>query len=387
MAGGQIDGDARADLDNIDAVRANLMWEKIDTEQVLDFFPSLRGMGGTLKGSARLAPSTDPRALGPLRLNIDTAWTEGFYRTVPLSDLHLEAYLQMEPGTLDPQRIVLADTLDEDSVLHMADGNVHLWARATRHDNDLWTTQSQVRFDSLQLDPIVHAFDAKAPKLPGRLKGSFTTLYDTPIQVSARPSAAIAAGGGLLAAGMQPLAPGNSTQPATPNAAQAAFADLIQRLYLDAHVNITESNLGNLAVVSFLYNAMNLGRDVGRPTGRGSVAAQLDGGVLTISHLTYFNRGTEVHAQARIDNVWKFPDSPVSGTAVGSARPLSSIKLPLIADVDQIFNLLQSDLTSVSFNSPNVRDLSNHIQIITFRAIGNAMRAIILGDVNNGGGS
>ncbi len=365
-------------------LRANLLWDKIDTEQVLNFFPSLRGMGGTLKGSAHLAPATSARALGPLELLADTTWDEGFYRTVPLKDLHLNVYFQMTPGTFDPQRIVFADTLGEDSVLHMDGGTVHLWARAIRHDDELWTTQGQAHFASLQLDPLVQGFDVKAGKMPGRLSGSITTLYDTPVHQSDRPSAAIRAGGGFLAAGMQPLTPASSTAPAAQSAAQEAFADFIKRLYLNANIRITDSNLANFSIVSFLYNAMNLGRDVGRPSGRGSVAAQLDGGVLTISNMSYFNRGTEVHAEGRIANVSKFPDSPISGSAVGSARPLSSLKLPFIADVDQIFNLISSDLTSVSFNSPNLRDLKKHIQPVSFRDIGNAMRAIILGDVRSG---
>jgi hypothetical protein len=41
------------------------------------------------------------------------------------------------------------------------------------------------------------------------------------------------------------------------------------------------------------------------------------------------------------------PHAPIEGYVVGSGRPLSALKLPFMADVDQILSVLQSNLTTV----------------------------------------
>ena len=159
---------------------------------------------------------------------------------------------------------------------------------------------------------------------------------------------------------------------------QLAFERFIKNLYAQGEAQLTESNLGNTAVISFLYNAMNLGRDVGRPTGRGSVSVHMENGAMNVTRLDYFNRGTEVHAMAQIGEIWKMPDCPIEGSAVGSARPLQNIKLPFIADIDQILGILQAEVTTVKITGTLRKPVP---QPLPFRFVGDAMRSLILGDV------
>ena len=291
---------------------------------------------------------------------MNTRWKEGKFRTVPLKDLHVAAYAEIGGEPLMLNRFVLADTRGEDSVLHLDGGAVHLWARLSRHDHEVLSMQSQFRFEKLNLDQLVHAFDANAAPVPGQIAGSATLLYDT-------------AAGSNSGAAARP-----STGPATRSATQAVLEHFIRNVYAQANINLTRSNLGNTAVVSFLYNAMNLGRDVGRPNGNGSVAMHLENGTLDVTRMDYFNRGTEVHAIAQISDLWKLQDSPVRGSAVGSARPLRSLKLPFIADLDQILGVLQSELTTVNIGGTLHKP---DIQPLPFRFVGDSMRSLILGDV------
>ena len=295
-AGGHLDGNGRIDIDDPDHLQASVTWNDLDTEQIFDLFPSLRGMGGTLKGSASIAPATTPRPLGPLAFTIDNQWTDGWYRTIPLKDLHIAAFLQMRPGTFKPERLVFADTLSEDSVLHADGGTLHLWARASRHDEDLLTVQGQINSEGLNLDTLVHAFNALAKPTPGQLSGTLTLLYDTPNPGSGQPAPAINAG---------------STRPA----AQVEFEEIIKRVYADGRFRLIHSNLANVSFISTLYDLLSLGRDVGRPSGTGNLQFHLEQGVLSITRLDYFNRGTQVTPSPA------FPKHGIWPTARSAAAP------------------------------------------------------------------
>ncbi len=362
-AGGHLDGSGRIDVDDPNHLQGNLDWDAIDTERIFDLFPSLRGMGGTLKGSAHIGPATTSRPLGPLAISIDNQWNDGWYRTVPLKDLHIAAFLEMRPGTFKPERLVFADTLSEDSVLHADGGTVHLWARASRHNEDFLAMQAQVVPEGLDLDPLVHAFNALAKPVPGVLSGKITLLYDTPMSGSGQPESVLSA---------------VATAPTTRPAAQVAFEEFLKRLYADGRLSLTHSNLANVGFVSTLFNLMHLSRDVGRPSGTGFVRFHLEQGVLSITRMKYFNRGTEVSAVARIPEAWHLPDSPISGSAAASARPLKSIKLPYIADVDQILSILQADIASV-----NITGTVRHMVPVPvpFKSITDTLRGLVLGDI------
>jgi hypothetical protein len=96
--------------------------------------------------------------------------------------------------------------------------------------------------------------------------------------------------------------------------------------------------------------------------------------------LRYFNRGVEVRANLTVNDVWKVKKAPIFGFAVGTARPLKEIKLPWLADADQIFNVLQRDLTTVRV-SGEVGD--PNVTTAAFSELTQSMRRLLLGDVKH----
>ena len=127
---------------------------------------------------------------------------------------------------------------------------------------------------------------------------------------------------------------------------------------------------------------MHLGPDLNVPSGHGNVGIHLERNTLSVTEMRYFNRGVEVRAVAKVDDLSNFPDSPLSGSAVGSAQPLANTKLPLLADVGDILTALQKTiLQSISIEG-NVRNPKWHP--IFFGDIGGELQRMIVGDVRSG---
>ena len=78
-------------------------------------------------------------------------------------------------------------------------------------------------------------------------------------------------------------------------------------------------------------------------------------------------------------DVWHIPHSPIGGYIVGSARPLSALKLPFLADVDQIMSVLQSNLTTVKIEGTLEKYKA---EPATFSDVGDALKRFMRGQVN-----
>jgi hypothetical protein len=313
----------------------------------------------------------------------------GQYRAVPIGNIELNAFTDFE-------RFVLEDNEERPSKIEVADGAIRLWGRLSRHDfsddvggverRPALSTLVQVRFNRLNLDQIVQAANPGSDPMPGRLAGQLTLMGSTqPRATSPRqqsqevvPDAAenvarvrlpevVADPSGIEPLAEQPAAPDDATattdpatRPTTETAPTAiaptagpgetpALEKILRRMRATGKVELTESDLANLDVVAFLYNMMNLGQNPDVPTGKGEVTFSMEQGALAITGMRYFNRGTEIRALATVREVWNMPDSPLSGSAVGTARPLKDVKIPFIEylDIDQIMAVLQEDLTTV----------------------------------------
>jgi hypothetical protein len=105
---------------------------------------------------------------------------------------------------------------------------------------------------------------------------------------------------------------------------------------------------------------------------------RLEGHDLQVARLRYFNRGVEVRGAGTIHDIWKMPDSSLDGWAVGSARPLKDVKLPFFADADQIFAALQTNATTFRVDGTVRKPKAAPAAL---REVGEAMRALIIGDV------
>jgi hypothetical protein len=132
-----------------------------------------------------------------------------------------------------------------------------------------------------------------------------------------------------------------------------------------------------------LYEAMNVldwGKDKPQLRGRGSVDLRFEADTLYMSNVRYFNRGTEIRAQAIVRKVFDLPFSPLEATAVGSIRPFSALELPFLADVDDVLAVLQSDVTTVGVVGTVKNPKPDYMP---FSQIGASMRSLILGDVQS----
>ncbi|MDB5304552.1 MAG: hypothetical protein JWM97_2101 [Phycisphaerales bacterium] len=342
LLGGRLDGFARADFDELTKATAEATWENIDFGKLAALFPGLKDLTGQMTGHVRLAPATVPRPREPLALLVSSTIKNGHWRTVPIDNMRFAAYLgpnQDAPG--GSWRLVMDDTASDPSFIHVAGGTMHIWGRFGTHPGGSFSSQLQIAFSDLDLDKLVKAIDPTAPPAEGRVSGELMLLRAN------RPKTPPVR---LVAEKMFPAPPAVPVPPASgPSPDDPALRQIIEPLFGDGRITIDRANVANFSVLAFLYNLMHVAQNVNVPEGKGNMQIHLERGTLTINNLHYFNRGTEVRAVATLEQIWKIPDCPISGTAAGSARPLRNIKLPVLADFDTILATLLRDLTGVRF--------------------------------------
>ncbi|HEY8666370.1 MAG TPA: hypothetical protein VIL86_06880, partial [Tepidisphaeraceae bacterium] len=261
VLGGYAEGSARMNLDDPSKVFADLRWRDVRPGDLGEYFPAdrLKGLAGKFGGLLRIAPSEDPRALGPLRAELQILSDGGDYRGMGIGNMMFFAY-----ADLAARRYVLSSEAQERSSIHIAGGDVFLWARSSRHENEPMFSHVDGDFLRLDLNQVVHAGDAKADYMPGRITGKFHLIGNPRY-----PKDAI--GGGQVA--------------------------------------IMQSDLVNFDPFAFLYALMNVGSDPKHPTGEGSLEMRLERGQLVMENIRYFNSGSEIRGEMTIWDVWDAPDS------------------------------------------------------------------------------
>ncbi len=346
-AGGEVNGVARVDFDKPLSSTAELDWADVRAGELIAVVPELSGLEGTYSGKLSVARAPDPRAPEPLRVKIDLHSDAGRFRSVSIGEMMFASYLNILPGfKLD--RAVL-----DRSDIELAGGVAHLWARAGTHpapkpavgpaaglpgesgrDTSL-AVQVICDFDSLSLDQLVKVGKPEATDTPGQLEGRITVV-------------------------------GNPSDPAT--------------LFGEGNVKLTHSDLGDVAPIAALYNAMNLGASTTEPAGRGMGAFRIEASTLNLTSLRYFNRGVEAKATATVHDLWNLPASRLEGFAVGTIRPLKNSGIGFITDADAILGALQQNLTTVRFwgtvKNPEAA-------IVPFNEIGGTLRTLLIGDVQS----
>jgi hypothetical protein len=301
----------------------DLSFKNIDARKLSLYVPHARGIAGRLDGVVRAAPDAGPRALEPLRIDLSLRAVEGRCGDLPWERVDVTAYA-------NNSRIV-AESLN----LRVADGEVTGFARVSRHIAGIISAQLQLSFENLNLDQIVHALEPSADAMPGRLGGSVTLAGD-------------------------------------PRDPRSVFGNLV--------LNLTQSNLVNVDAVAMLYNLMRVGPKTAEPTGYGTTRARIENNMLDITEARIFNHGVEIRGVGTISDLFKIPDSPISATFVGSARPFKDITFPFFASMDQMFSVMQANVTTVRVNgtlrNPQVRSA-------TFDEVGNSLRLILLGEARS----
>lgn len=323
LLGGTLAGTASVNWKNLLLTHAELNWTGIDASAFAAWIPRLDGLSGTLSGAAQLRPVSHREALGPLQLDVTQVAENAAYNGMQLSGAKITAYLDLD-------RIVT-----ENAQLDFAGGVAKVFARASKRPGEAVATLLTVDFDGLDLNQLVHAADPKNPdSMPGRAAGSATIA-------------------------------GNPKQ--------------LRDMFGDGEVRLTQSDLIKFDPLEKLYAL--LGRSgAATPTGNATIRGRIEGQNLSITSARVFERGLEVRAIAQISDIWNIPDSALSGTAVGTARPFKEIKLPFLADVDQTLAALQSNASTVRI-SGTVRTPKTESGV--FADIGEGLRTMLVGDAKS----
>jgi len=329
--GGHIGGDGYIYLDNPMLSAGRVDWQNVDAESLIAFLPAAKGLAGKYTGSVRFSPTdvtTDRNATGPFAIRGNVIATGGNWKGIDIGNASFTAHTDYQKAVVDQFDWAIAD------------GTVKGWTRVTWREPSPFV-HVNLEFDKLNLDQIVAAGRPKGQQhkpVPGLLAGT------------------------VVAAG-QPFDERRRTEASG-----------------EAHVRLTDSDLGNVPAVNLLYTVLSVKYGPPTPTGKGFAEARLEGQRLEFPVIRYFNRGTDLWASAAVVNVFKGTESPIEGSAAGSARPLKDLKLPFMADFDKIVGALQGGVATVSLEgtlgNPNPK-------VIPFAQAGEAFRRFMVGEVKN----
>jgi hypothetical protein len=315
-----------ADID-MDHPSHSLVWMSmsgLDLSQLTRLDPGLSNTGGLVDGSFRLEPAESPRPLEATSWSLVLHPEQMRLANISVGDLVLHGFVGRDRGVLD-------SAPDRASYLNIAGGRIYMWGRVSKHAGDIYQSLLNLNLQNLDLNQIMHA-NPKAKKTPGVLGGQIAIV-------------------------------------GWPRNANEVFGT--------GHLTLDKSDLAGFGPIDDLYDLMHLGHNANKPTGSGTVDFTVQNNTLTITGLRYFDKGKEILGEFAIRNLTNIPDSPLSGTAVGSLRPLSAVDLPVIGDIDAALNALQQGSLSIRIYG-TVRQPKDHP--IAFADIGNDMTNFLLGD-------
>jgi hypothetical protein len=328
---GEIGGEARFNFDDWLNGTAKVEWKNVETGPLVELFPDLEGLNGAMSGTLVAAKPIDPKTPEPLRVQISLASNGARMNGMSIGDAGIVFLLGRDHAGNAPRadRIIL-----DRSTFQLAGGTVNAWGRTSTHAGSYFhTLHMQIAMNRLSLDELVHALEPEAEPMIGVLSGEIT-----------------------------------------------AFGPRRDYKLMNGEVTLrlTESELANSDIINAFYQVFNFGRGDAGPTGEGTAHMRLENGSLQITGLRYRARGIQVRGSGAVEDVFLKQGSPISGYAVGTVRPLRDIKLPYMAQVDDVLAALQTDVTTFRIGG-TVRDPK--VETGAFNEIGGTLRRLILGDV------
>jgi hypothetical protein len=344
-------GTAQIDIVNPLNSRGSASFEKLDTARLAALFPQLTGLSGTLRGAASVDPAAARHPLEPLAFHLQTTFDQGHYRALSVGVFNLN-------GFMNTRRVVLDDRPGHESTLDIADGNVRLWGRFAHPEPKVFSSQAELRLSNLDLNEIANAIHPQTKPTPGKLGGDIMLLYNTRAAPPPPPSGA----------------------PATGHVASPAMREFMRTVYGETRLDLTESNMVTLPILSDLYTIFSLGRVSAGHHGHGSAEARLEDGTLFVSNIHYFNSGFDSLMQVKSPDMWDFPYNNVEGAAVGSVRPFRALKLPVISDLESALGALQGSLYSARLGG-TWHDIQR--TPITLSNLGREMQDLLFGNISN----
>lgn len=315
LLGGTASGTAQIPLDDRLASRIELHWRDLDTAALADWWPGLDGLSGRSSGSLRAMPIDSRRALGRLGLEVRAGSAADRFRGARIGGCRISAQLGEERLVIDRSEIDLMEgTVSVFGNIRLSPGKDSVYVRTD--------------FSRIDLNQLVHVFLPDARPIEGRLSGD-----------------------GML----------------------VVLSDW-QGLTGRADITLEESDLARTAVVSTIYDALNLKFANRAPAGQGQVSVRFEGSSLEIPSFAYFNRGAEIRGAASVEDISLAKASPVTGYAIGSARPLKDVRLPGMEDLDRLMASLQTGVSSVRIRGTLAEP---EVAPVPFGEVGRALRALL----------
>jgi hypothetical protein len=271
------------------------------------------------------------------------------------------------------------------NTLHVAGGVLKVWGRIVRNEEPAaafgqgatsLSTHIRLAGRCLDLDQFVHIGSPRAAPIPGYINFD-TVLYGT-TDVSPGASQQKQQQREQRQQRPQPQSLA-STPPPTTGPAQPP---LVQRIILgltgSGSAELEQADLANFGPIASLYDFMHLGPEMHNRTGHGSVDFRIENNRMNVTRFYYFNRGIEARGAGTMYDLQAIPESRLDASLVGTARPFKNVKLPLMADLDQLLQVIQLNATS-----ERVRGTLRHpeIQLIFFRDLGKEMQELLIGDI------
>ncbi len=337
VLGGTASGVATVDLDRPLTSVVDLNLSNLDATSLASVIPQAADLKGQFKGSFKVAPNTNPRPIAPLAVTLNLSPTEGSFRGIPVGDV--DARLAVDYS--ETFRAVL-----DQCTINLAGGKVELWGRASQHNSNdpvlvragkqnFVGLQGTVRLVDLDLHPIVQAYKPDDRPVYARVSGEVNVFADS--------------------SGLDTLVGGGS-------------------------VSLEDAKLTNFKPVGLLLTQMNASEQTSG-NGRGGVIMRIEKGRVDINEFNYFEAGIEMLGVMTIyDIVEKRMNAPVNGTLVGTLRPFRDTKISILSTADDIFSLVQSQLSTVVV-SGTLADLIVRQGLAT--EIGAGLKQIITGDVQS----
>lgn len=319
IAEGGIAGTMRIPLDDLVSATAEISWDGLDLAQLVRPWSDVEGIEGTMSGRITAAPAQDPRAPEPLRIDLTLRPDGASWRGTTLGD----GLFTLFAG---PDRVLL-----DRSEVFIAGGRIRTWSRLSWHGDEPFV-HVQTDLDHLNLDNLLRMAAPDAPHAPGRLTGRLSF---------------------------------------------GGYAFEPRRMFGSGRIEIDQSELGDLPVISHLYGLLSLSPGGDVPTGKGFAELRLEEYAIVIRRLEYFNRGTDLIASGRIYDIRRGPDSPVSGVAIARVRPLRDLGLPFMRDLDEMLTAMQTGGESVRIDGT-----VSHLEVhpVPFSEIGGFLRGLIGGN-------
>lgn len=336
LLGGVVRGGGTINLDRPLQSNMHADWSGFTGEALGSVVPGLSDLRGTFDGFASIRPDVGPRPLGTLTAIVHLSPTDAHFRSIDIGGAQARLAIDVKPTW----RVIL-DTARFD----VAGGSVDIWGRAAQHvtrdpilvrqgRGSIVAAQTTVRLRNLDLNTLVQAAKPGERPLQAKLTGEINLIADS-------TSLNSVVGNG--------------------------------RLSLD------EGKLVNFRPVEQLFKQMNVS-DNSPGKGYGTVALRMERGRVDVNDVHYYEAGIEMLGLATVYDLYERKESQINGTLVGTIRPFRDTKLSILADADEIFSILQSQLSAVDIYG-NLGDIKVRQALVG--DIGDSVKQMITGSARS----